>query len=151
MVKHASCLKILKRELPSLKCMPLIHTSLYGCAIFTTQTRLDLGPNPSDFVQNRHRMKKIRLFKVLDVHPLLWLVPQWSFELKRNLQTENSNLGLEGSRSYIFYIHLLLLPLFYGMHSKSSLAHAVEILANSKCYEDMHFCARGVDFDYSRK
>ena len=69
MVKHALCLGTQKQELSSLKCKPLIHTLLYGFAIFTTQTRLDLGPNPSDFIQNGPRMKKLWLFKVAAFHP----------------------------------------------------------------------------------
>ena len=70
MGKHAPCVKTQKQELPSLKCMSLIHTSFYGSAIFTTQTRLDLGPNPSDFVKNGVWMKKLWLFKVYAFDPI---------------------------------------------------------------------------------
>src|SRR5689334_19695401 len=38
MIKHAKCLKTHKQKLPSLNCMPFIHTSLYRLAIFTTRT-----------------------------------------------------------------------------------------------------------------
>lgn len=41
-----------KQELPLLICMPSIYTLVHEFAVFSTQTRLHLGPNPSDSIQN---------------------------------------------------------------------------------------------------
>lgn len=44
---------------PSLKYIPFIPTSLYGFAIFILKTRLELEPNPTDFIQNESWMKQL--------------------------------------------------------------------------------------------